>query len=54
MRATPERHYARTRLDPLSGSGRDPIGTSAAATKGLNVRTILTLEDINVSFDGFA
>jgi urea transport system ATP-binding protein len=40
--------------DP-AGSGRDPIGTSTLANKGLNVRhgTILTLEDINVSFDGF-
>ena len=38
-----------------AGSGRDAIGASSAAGEGLNVRhgTILTLEDINVSFDGF-
>jgi urea transport system ATP-binding protein len=41
-------------FDP-AGSGRDAIGASTLANKGLNVRhgTILTLEDINVSFDGF-
>ena len=34
---------------------RDAIGLGSAAGKGLDVRhgTILTLEDINVSFDGF-
>ena len=44
-------------LDPSkdSGSGRDAIGLGQAAGKGLNTRhgTILTLEDISVSFDGF-
>ena len=45
-------------LDPAfdpSGSGRDAVGLGSAAGKGLDVRhgTILTLEDINVSFDGF-
>lgn len=41
-------------FDP-AGSGRDAIGASTLANKGLNIRhgTILTLEDINVSFDGF-
>ncbi|MCU1745184.1 urea ABC transporter ATP-binding protein UrtD [Pseudomonas sp. 20P_3.2_Bac5] len=40
-------------LDP--GSGRDAIGLGQARTPGLDVRhgTVLTLEDINVSFDGF-
>ncbi|WP_339486800.1 urea ABC transporter ATP-binding protein UrtD [Pseudomonas sp. EL_65y_Pfl2_R95] len=40
--------------DPLSNA-RDAIGAGRLAEKGLNVRhgTILTLEDINVSFDGF-
>ena len=40
-------------LDP--GSGRDAIGLGQASTPGLNVRhgTVLTLEDISVSFDGF-
>ena len=44
-------------LDPNkdSGSGRDAIGLGHTAGKGLNTRhgTILTLEDISVSFDGF-
>src|SRR5690606_27089987 len=45
-------------LDPAfdpAGSGRDAVGLGSAAGKGLDVRhgTILTLEDINVSFDGF-
>ena len=37
------------------GSARDAIGLGQAAGKGLNTRhgTILTLEDISVSFDGF-
>ncbi|WP_423228007.1 urea ABC transporter ATP-binding protein UrtD [Phytopseudomonas dryadis] len=41
-------------FDP-AGSGRDAIGLGQSAGSGLNVRhgTILTLEDINVSFDGF-
>ncbi|WP_028240924.1 urea ABC transporter ATP-binding protein UrtD [Stutzerimonas azotifigens] len=38
-----------------SGTARDAIGLGVAAGEGLNARhgTILTLEDINVSFDGF-
>ncbi|CAD5108519.1 urea ABC transporter ATP-binding protein UrtD [Zestomonas carbonaria] len=41
-------------FDP-SGTGRDAIGLGQSAGDGLNVRhgTILTLEDISVSFDGF-
>jgi urea transport system ATP-binding protein len=41
-------------FDP-AGSGRDAVGLGSAAAKGLDVRhgTILTLEGINVSFDGF-
>ncbi|MCU1718256.1 urea ABC transporter ATP-binding protein UrtD [Pseudomonas sp. 5P_3.1_Bac2] len=37
------------------GSSRDALGLGSSAGKGLDVRhgTILTLEDINVSFDGF-
>ena len=55
MRATP---VPELMLEPAydpAGSGRDAIGASTLASKGLNVRhgTILTLEDINVSFDGF-
>ncbi len=42
-------------LDGPEGTGRDAIGLGHAAAKGLDVRhgTILSLEDINVSFDGF-
>ena len=44
-------------LDPNSdaGTSRDAIGLGQAAGKGLNTLhgTILTLEDISVSFDGF-
>ncbi|MDF9904823.1 urea ABC transporter ATP-binding protein UrtD [Pseudomonas laurylsulfatiphila] len=38
-----------------AGSSRDAIGLGQRAGKGLNTRhgTILTLEDISVSFDGF-
>ncbi|SHM27284.1 urea ABC transporter ATP-binding protein UrtD [Phytopseudomonas punonensis] len=38
-----------------SGSARDAIGLGQSAGRGLNTRhgTILTLEDINVAFDGF-
>ena len=38
-----------------AGTSRDAIGLGHAAGKGLNTRhgTILTLEDISVSFDGF-
>ncbi|WP_324731912.1 urea ABC transporter ATP-binding protein UrtD [Pseudomonas paeninsulae] len=55
MRAVP---IAEFMLEPAfdpAGSGRDAIGASAVAGQGLNTRhgTILTLEDINVSFDGF-
>ncbi|ANI17682.1 urea ABC transporter ATP-binding protein UrtD [Pseudomonas citronellolis] len=41
-------------FDP-SGTGRDAVGLGASAREGLDVRhgTLLTLEDINVSFDGF-
>ncbi|XXF08408.1 urea ABC transporter ATP-binding protein UrtD [Pseudomonas sp. D2-3] len=41
-------------IDP-AGSSRDAIGLGQSAGRGLNTRhgTILTLEDINVSFDGF-
>jgi urea transport system ATP-binding protein len=41
-------------FDP-AGTGRDAVGLGSAAAKGLDVRhgTILTLEGINVSFDGF-
>ncbi|WP_010488300.1 urea ABC transporter ATP-binding protein UrtD [Pseudomonas sp. S9] len=55
MRATP---IPEAMLEPIHdplGSARDAIGAGRLAEKGLNVRhgTILTLEDINVSFDGF-
>ncbi|MFP6849695.1 MAG: urea ABC transporter ATP-binding protein UrtD [Pseudomonas sp.] len=55
MRAAPVPEFMLEPAYDPAGSGRDPIGASAAATKGLNIRhgTILTLEDINVSFDGF-
>ncbi|BAN50843.1 urea ABC transporter ATP-binding protein UrtD [Metapseudomonas resinovorans] len=38
-----------------AGSGRDSLGLGRVAGQGLDVRhgTILTLEDISVSFDGF-
>ncbi|HFT1867131.1 TPA: ATP-binding cassette domain-containing protein, partial [Pseudomonas aeruginosa] len=38
-----------------AGSGRDAIGLGAATSGRLDARhgTILSLEDINVSFDGF-
>ncbi len=41
-------------FDP-AGSGRDALGIGRVAGSGLDVRhgTILTLEDISVSFDGF-
>ncbi|RCH25236.1 AAA domain protein [Pseudomonas aeruginosa] len=49
---------ARTGLPPgldTAGSGRDAIGLGAATSGRLDARhgTILSLEDINVSFDGF-
>ncbi|MBU3058167.1 urea ABC transporter ATP-binding protein UrtD [Pseudomonas indica] len=44
-------------LEPIldAGSGRDAVGLGSRAGKQLDVRhgTLLTLEDINVSFDGF-
>jgi urea transport system ATP-binding protein len=44
-------------LDPNTDAGgsREALGLGSAARQGLDVRhgTILTLEDINVSFDGF-
>jgi urea transport system ATP-binding protein len=44
-------------LEPIfdAGAGRDAIGLGQAAGKGLDTRhgTILSLEDISVSFDGF-
>ena len=51
MRAAP---IPEAMLDPTS-FGRDAVGLGSTLTEGLDVRhgTILTLEDINVSFDGF-
>ena len=51
MRAAP---IPEALLDPTS-FGRDAVGLGSTLTEGLDVRhgTILTLEDINVSFDGF-
>lgn len=50
--ATPE-----LMLEPIldAGSGRDAVGLGSRAGKQLDVRhgTLLTLEDINVSFEGF-
>ncbi|NER62001.1 ABC transporter ATP-binding protein, partial [Pseudomonas sp. MAFF212428] len=44
-------------LEPIldAGSGRDAIGLGQSRQPGLDVRhgTVLTLEDISVSFDGF-
>ena len=42
-------------LIDASGSGRDAIGLGRVKTEGLDTRhgTILSLEDINVSFDGY-
>jgi urea transport system ATP-binding protein len=55
MRATPVPEFMLEPAFDPSGSSRDAIGASTLASKGLNIRhgTILTLEDINVSFDGF-
>jgi urea transport system ATP-binding protein len=55
MRATPTPDLMLEPAFDPAGSARDAIGASQAAVQGLNVRhgTILTLEDINVSFDGF-
>ncbi|MHC6227642.1 urea ABC transporter ATP-binding protein UrtD [Pseudomonas sp. X10] len=41
--------------DVIDGTGRDAIGLGQRREPGLNVRhgTVLTLEDISVSFDGF-
>ncbi|KAF1855370.1 hypothetical protein Lal_00004283, partial [Lupinus albus] len=58
MRATPVPELMlEPAYDPNSdaGTGRDALGLGQSAGKGLNTRhgTILTLEDISVSFDGF-
>ncbi|WP_372867382.1 ABC transporter ATP-binding protein, partial [Pseudomonas sp.] len=55
MRATPVPEFMLEPAFDPAGSGRDAIGASTTASQGLNIRhgTILTLEDINVSFDGF-
>nr|WP_298111570.1 urea ABC transporter ATP-binding protein UrtD [uncultured Pseudomonas sp.] len=55
MRAAPIPEALPPQAFDAAGSGRDAIGASSAAGKGLNARhgTILTLETINVSFDGF-
>ena len=55
MRATPVPEFMLEPAFDPAGSGRDALGLGSAAAKGLDVRhgTILTLEGINVSFDGF-
>ncbi len=57
MHATPGQFMLEPAYDPKgdAGVGRDAIGLGRATGPGLDVRhgTILTLEDINVSFDGF-
>lgn len=55
MRATPLPEFMLEPAFDPAGSGRDALGLGRAAVKGLDVRhgTILTLEGINVSFDGF-
>ena len=55
MRAAPMPEIIPDPAFDAAGSARDAIGAGQAAGQGLNVRhgTILTLEDINVSFDGF-
>ncbi|WP_287029566.1 urea ABC transporter ATP-binding protein UrtD [Pseudomonas sp. UBA6310] len=57
MHATPGHFMLEPAYDPNSdaGTGRDAIGLGRASGPGLDVRhgTLLTLEDINVSFDGF-
>jgi urea transport system ATP-binding protein len=55
MRTAPIPEAMHPQAFDSAGSGRDAIGASSVAGEGLNVRhgTILTLEDINVSFDGF-
>ena len=55
MRATPVPEFMLEPAFDPAGSGRDAVGLGSAAAKGLDVRhgTILTLEGINVSFDGF-
>ena len=55
MRVTPLPEFMLEPAFDPAGSGRDAIGASAVAAQGLNIRhgTILTLEEINVSFDGF-
>ncbi|UUY10682.1 urea ABC transporter ATP-binding protein UrtD [Pseudomonas sp. J452] len=55
MRATPVPEFMLEPAFDPAGTGRDAVGLGSAAGKGLDVRhgTILTLEGINVSFDGF-
>ena len=55
MRAAPVPEFMLEPAFDPAGSGRDAVGLGSAAAKGLDVRhgTILTLEGINVSFDGF-
>ncbi|WP_162493010.1 urea ABC transporter ATP-binding protein UrtD [Pseudomonas sp. BMS12] len=55
MRATPVPEFMLEPAFDPAGAARDAIGAGRLASKGLDVRhgTILTLEDINVSFDGF-
>ena len=55
MRAAPVPEFMLEPAFDPAGSGRDALGLGSAAAKGLDVRhgTILTLEGINVSFDGF-
>ncbi|WP_122312907.1 urea ABC transporter ATP-binding protein UrtD [Pseudomonas coronafaciens] len=58
MKTTPTPSFM---LEPIlapnsdAGTSRDAVGLGKSAGKGLNTRhgTILTLEDISVSFDGF-
>lgn len=58
MKTTPTPSFM---LEPVlapnsdAGTSRDAVGLGKSAGKGLNTRhgTILTLEDISVSFDGF-
>ncbi|WP_160081990.1 urea ABC transporter ATP-binding protein UrtD [Pseudomonas sp. 8AS] len=55
MRATPVPEFMLEPAFDPAGTGREAVGLGSAAAKGLDVRhgTILTLEGINVSFDGF-
>ncbi|MEQ9726327.1 urea ABC transporter ATP-binding protein UrtD [Pseudomonas sp. WHRI 8822A] len=55
MRSAPIPEMLIEPIPDAAGSARDAIGLGQSAGSGLNTRhgTILTLEDINVSFDGF-